>query len=213
MKWPSKCDSKDVPFADFRTIDAQDLIRVYDTVCASRVSETFKDKYNNLRRERNSLIHSHSLNVRIVAKNLVETIFFATDALVGPRAWLDWRRDMLIAREHKYNSWNFLLTRELNLALHVMGEAAARKYLGINKRRRRYFCPACLSGCTRTEDQMAAYEYIEGLAQLNVKDPNLLNCIVCEEESRVEREKCPDPKCKGNVIGGDWCMICRRIAP
>jgi len=148
--------------------------------------------------------------VNIVAKDLVETIFFATDALVGPRAWLDWRRrEMLRARQDQHNSWNFLLTKELHLALHVMGEAAARKYLGINKRRR-YFCPACLSGCTREEDQMAVYEDIKGLAQLNVKDPNLLNCIVCEEESRVEREKCPKPNCKGNVIGGDWCMTCRR---
>jgi hypothetical protein len=169
MKWPSKCDAKDVPFADFRTIDAQDLVRVYDTVCTSRLSETFKDKYNSLRRERNSLIHSHSIKVNVVAKDLVETIFFATDVLVGPRAWLDWRRDILIARDARdeHNSWNFLLTREFYLALHVMGEAAARKHLGINKKRRRYFCPTCLGCSTREEEKMAVYEHIEGLARIS----------------------------------------------
>lgn len=212
-KWPKSSGSKGVPFADFRTIDAQDLIRVYETVCSSRLSEAFKEKYNSLRRERNSLIHSYSRTKKVVVKDLIETIFFATDALVGPRTWLDWRRKMLIAADERdqYNSWEWLMTREFGLVLGVMGEAAARKHLGIDKKRRRYYCPACIDSRTRQERKGGAYESIEGLAQLDKNDRHLLHCIVCETDSRVEREKCPDSsRCKGDVISGELCMTCAR---
>ena len=35
--WPSGCDRVDIPFAYFKSIDAQDLIRAHDTDCSPRL--------------------------------------------------------------------------------------------------------------------------------------------------------------------------------
>ena len=61
--WPSGCDKQEISFSEFKTIDAQDLIRVHDTVVTSRLTEEFKNRYENLRRKRNTIMHTVDKNV------------------------------------------------------------------------------------------------------------------------------------------------------
>ena len=211
--WPSS--TKDVSFADFKSIEAGELVRVFDTVCPTRLSPSFIQMYDKIRRKRNSLIHSHSQELSVIASDLITTILFATDALVGSQAWFDWRRHRLTAAcaHDRFASWQFELTKELDLALRVMGNSPALRHFGIDKKRRRYFCPECLANQTDYERKTCAYQNeVEGWAHLDRNERTLLKCPICATKSKVEREKCLEWRrgCKGDVMFGDWCMTCAR---
>lgn len=72
--WPKGCDKTDVPFVDFRTIDAQDLIRVYNTVVGKRLDDSFIESYEHLRRVRNRIMHSVDKKFRTSPKEIIFTI-------------------------------------------------------------------------------------------------------------------------------------------
>lgn len=211
--WPKDCAKKDTPFADFKTVDAQDLVRIHDTVCQPKLSQQFQSLYEDLRRKRNSLIHTHTSQVSVVAKDMLVAILFATSLLVGPEAWLSWRRRTLVARDvHvEFLSWNFHLTWECDTAVSVLGAKETKEYLGIDKKRRRYYCPKCFANRSRQERKGGPPDFM-GVAQLDPKDRTILRCAVCSETSMVERQRCPHD-CKGDVIGGSesndrHCLTC-----
>jgi hypothetical protein len=57
-EWPKECDKIDTAFADFRTIDAQDLIRVYNAVSVVKLSKEFIMNFEEFRKTRNALFHT-----------------------------------------------------------------------------------------------------------------------------------------------------------
>lgn len=55
--WPAKCDKRPTSFEEFRTIDASELIRVHDTVCAAPLDANFTRLFEEGRRARNKIVH------------------------------------------------------------------------------------------------------------------------------------------------------------
>ena len=43
--WPKRCETNDVSFAEFRSADAADLIRIHDTVSPARMPREFADLF------------------------------------------------------------------------------------------------------------------------------------------------------------------------
>lgn len=41
--WPRRCNAENIPFSKFRTVDAQDLIKIHDTMYATRLPESFRE--------------------------------------------------------------------------------------------------------------------------------------------------------------------------
>lgn len=93
--WPSGCDREDIPFADFKTIEAQDLLRAHDTVCTPPLSDQFKDRFEQLRRLRNSVMHTVDRRLRFTTQDGILAILEMVEALVGPNTWLGLRRQQL----------------------------------------------------------------------------------------------------------------------
>src|ERR1035437_2923933 len=54
--WPSS-DKNDVSFADFRTVDTADLIKLHNSVCSDRLEDAFIQLFNLVRTRRNQIIH------------------------------------------------------------------------------------------------------------------------------------------------------------
>jgi hypothetical protein len=54
--YPSKSHERDVRFSEFKTIDAQDLIRAYNTVSANRLPDDFQRKFEYIRSKRNTIM-------------------------------------------------------------------------------------------------------------------------------------------------------------
>jgi hypothetical protein len=79
--WPAGCNEKNTPFADFRTIEAHELVRIHDAVALERVSESFKHQFENLRRFRNLIFHSVDKRLKLTAEDVFRTIIEAVHCL------------------------------------------------------------------------------------------------------------------------------------
>lgn len=93
--WPKGCEKADTPFADFKTIDAQDLPRAHDCVCSPRLSEEFRSKFDQLRRLRNTVMHTVDRRARFTVQDGVLAILEVVEALVAPQGWVAIRRSHL----------------------------------------------------------------------------------------------------------------------
>lgn len=208
--WPGGADTGPVPFSDFHTLDAADLVKVHNTVVAAPLGDDFRQFFDDVRRERNALMHSVPRR-SYEASNLVRMLLRAVEYLYGPEPWT---KQLLLHEIHttkayvgntsegaEYNA----VMRQVDAAIRVLTTADARHFFGFDKRRRAYICPSCRGNADRhlTEDW-------EHLAQLRSKekDETRLWCAVCRQEQGVERARCRMPDCRGNVVGAGSCLTC-----
>lgn len=207
--WPRGCQSNDTPFSQFKTIDAQDLLRVHDTVAESRLSPQFADRFNTLRRQRNSIMHTVDRGTRFTATEVITSILEISDNLLGPCSWVSCRRSFLETDPDSVaNSSDYVecvVSREMSKIIDLLDPAALKRFFGFNKRQRRYTCYNCYAACRDWNLPLKT-------AQLKPNTPtsSTVYCFVCEETLAVKRRACEDEDCKGNVIvlDDDICLTC-----
>lgn len=207
--WPKGCDKTHTVFVDFRTIDAQDLIRVYNTVVANALDDAFAESYEDLRRTRNRIMHSVDKKFRTTPKEIIITILEVVHNLVAPCSWLKSRRFYL---ENHPNSIAYStdhlegsLAQEIIFVADLIDKVKFKKYFEIDLKKRRYHCPNCNYQC-------GDFSIQPKFAQL---DPNLptstnLHCYLCGTDRTVIRKKCNVDDCKSNVIDDEekFCLLC-----
>ncbi|QIM48336.1 hypothetical protein G9Q38_03675 [Pusillimonas sp. DMV24BSW_D] len=211
-RWPSPYEGAPIDFSQFRTVDAQDLVRIYDTFSTARLSEEFSERFHSLREKRNAIMHTVGAGVSVQVTEVIEAILYMHKALFPSENWATTRREFLMnspdselgSGEYATNRacWEFSIVREL------LEPAQIRYFMGVNKKQRAYLCPACL-GDANTD---AGFEF--KLAVLRPKSPTatLVYCPVCDAEHQVIREDCAEDGCLGNVIAedGGCCLTCGR---
>lgn len=85
--WPSPYKGMTIKFSEFRTIDAQDLIKVHDIFCADRFPSDFIDRYNSLRERRNVLMHSIDKNLGVQVIDVIDSVLFMHKRLFPDETW------------------------------------------------------------------------------------------------------------------------------
>jgi hypothetical protein len=86
--YPAGSSREDTPFSRFRTIDSQDLVKVYDTVKKKRLSKEFKGKFEALRKHRNIVFHSVSESISVQVPEVLSAIFEAVENLNPGTKWM-----------------------------------------------------------------------------------------------------------------------------
>ncbi|RTL35624.1 MAG: hypothetical protein EKK48_28445 [Candidatus Melainabacteria bacterium] len=211
-KWISGCDTEDKSFADFKTVDAQDLIRLHDTICSPRLPDSFKTTFKRLRRLRNTTMHSLDKRATVSVKDVAITIMQISEVFTGPQSWHCTRKMYFEERDNLFGAYDInpgaLFAQE---TLHVVDKlgltpAELKKHYGFDPRLRRYFCPECYD---------SNYYYKADLAQLspNTPDSKALRCLSCQTTFKVLRRKCKSRKqCPGNVLADSTydhrCLTC-----
>jgi hypothetical protein len=94
-RWPSPYDGKPIDFSQFRTIDAQDLVRVHDIFSENQLPEVFTARFDELRELRNTIIHSTGKNVTARAIEVVDALLFMHRSLFPNENWMTTRREFL----------------------------------------------------------------------------------------------------------------------
>lgn len=209
--WPRGCNQEDVPFADFRTIDAQDLIRAHDTVCTTRLSDEFKDKFEKMRRLRNSIFHTVDQRVKVQVDDILRSILFASETLIGPLEWVALRRAFISASPISVPNGgdfvNAILIRELHQATQGLTNAETERFIGLKQKQRRYLCCLCERNCGEI-----GLERIAKFAQLvpNAPSSTVLHCYACGLDTHVVRMQCMHDGCKSNVLESEEgrCCVC-----
>lgn len=208
-KWPSPYDGNTVNFSDFRTIDAQDLIRVIDTFSADSMPPEFVDQFHQLREKRNRIMHSVDKQLAVNVTEVVESLLFMHKALFPNENWASVRlrfldeapESELGANEYSTNR----VCREISLVIELLKPSKVKAFFAIDKRQRRYICPACIAQANTDVE----FEY--KLAVLKPKGPtsNKLYCLVCNVTHTVLRTDCEEEGCPGNVMSENGeCLTC-----
>lgn len=204
--WPSGCGREDVNFAAFRTLDAQDLVKVHDTFSNVLLSTEFCATFEELRQKRNSVIHTVDRSIKITASRLIEQILIVSDHLLGRQEWLKHRKAFL-DRDRRTALYStdgneYVLAREFVAATSTLIPTLVARFFNFNKRQRAYLCPECSGG---------EFYFTGKTAQLNPnsKGSKSLHCFACGLNFDVEREVCPDADCKGTVADLEGkCLTC-----
>ncbi|MGP1386427.1 MAG: hypothetical protein ACTS2F_22895 [Thainema sp.] len=208
--WPGKCHEHDTAYSDFRTIDAQDLIRLHDTVQNRRLDVSFCQHVEELRKMRNAIMHSVDKRLRHAPSDLWKTILSVSHNLLGPQEWIVLRQNYLkntpsyIAHGGEEEVMAQLSWECLQL-LKILKPAEAREFLGVELKSRWYICNKCAT-------ELSGYDDFPKTAQLKPNEPTSTNlyCFVCNQENQVIRKDCIKEDCKGNVIHSEdnVCLTC-----
>jgi len=209
-RWPSPYEGKPVDFEKFRTIDAQDLIRVHDTFAPTAFAREFVDRFHRLRELRNMVMHSAGKNVSVPVAEVVDNALYMHKALFPTENWFTLRREFLLrAPSSQLGAADYatnITCWEAEIVKNLLAPAQIQTYLGVNKKQRAYLCPACL------EDANTDNGFKHKLAVLFPAGPasTTLYCPICDQSSEVRRSECEEGECRGNVIAEDSgrCLTC-----
>lgn len=208
-EWPKGSNVQDTAYAEFRTIDAQDLVRVHDTVTANRLDPVFSQRIDDSRRTRNAFTHSVDKRMRHSPENLWLAVLDISHHLIGPEKWIPARRQYLeaVPRSVAFRADGTLteLSWECTHLLAKLKPAEARLFLGVEPKARWYICYNCSIECSDAGRRPET-------AQLkpNKPDSGTVYCFVCGVEEKVRRIDCTRGPCKGNVVHDEdsICLTC-----
>jgi hypothetical protein len=85
---PTSETGGDYDFSDFQTIDAVELVRVHNMVCAHQISHTFRDLIEDIRRNRNKIHHLGILNRSLDPHAIIDVLQQQYAELYPGRRWM-----------------------------------------------------------------------------------------------------------------------------
>lgn len=209
--WPKRCDKNDILFSEFRTADAQDLIKIHDTVAETKLSENFISIFNRLRKIRNSIIHTIDKRLFFTGNDIVIDILSIASEFTGKNHWIDIRRNYI--KNYLSNDYKIIkILEELNIMIEILGYKELIDNFCYSKKNRRYYCPHCCCEWLSFFDN-GELEIKSAQLQPNTPESTNLYCFACGRNIQVQRTTCNNPNCNGNVINVDRnsdydCLTC-----
>ncbi|WP_438391194.1 hypothetical protein [Caballeronia sp. DA-9] len=208
--WPKGCAATDTAFSEFRTIDAQDLVKVHNTIRTDKITETFIQRFEHLRKQRNAIMHSIDKKLSVHVSDLMLAVLQINAALGLEKNWARVRHDYLktapLSQMHSEDWADYRLVREFSIVVDLLKADALEEYFLFNRKQRHYICPNC-SYSLASDDNI---ELRTALLAPNTSESTSIWCFVCGSTEDVERKACADSGCKGNVYSEQWgrCLTC-----
>jgi hypothetical protein len=223
--FPKNSHKRNTSFSDFRTIDAQDLIRVHDTVSDNRLSDKFCQWYDELRRLRNKLMHTVDKSIAITDKDVLIKVMEGCEYCIGPLSWKRIRDEYLMNSpsghllqddpldhidDKEITAYHLRqLQTEIMTVIEYLEPQYSKRFFGFHKKQHRYICLNCLS--IRNHDTFFDFdieEFFLNTAQIDKSNPDIVHCIFCDGNYLIKREKCKN--CGNNVLDAynGICLSC-----
>ena len=208
--WPSGAATNDVPFSDFRTVDAQDLVKMHDTYRSNRLSKPFIVEFHELRGKRNTITHSINKNLVVEIEEILLAVLGIFSEFFPSDKWVDCRRKHLsqapLAQLYSDDFTDYRMILEFSKICEMLKPAQLLRHFGFDKKQRTYICPNCSYGLVPD----AEIESKTALLAPNKPTSEEIYCFVCDESQWVTRKDCAESACMGNVISEDYgyCLTC-----
>jgi len=208
--WPRNSSKENIQFSKFKTIDAQDLVSVRDTVAPVRLPSSFRDFYERVRNRRNTVMHSIDVESRFAPNEIIVDILEASHVLIENENWMDLRENYHINEPGAILNGGFIetepyLAREALYLAKALGRKELNRYFDYDKKARKYLCNHC-------NHASADWDLEVRIAQLRPNSPQSesVYCFSCRQEYAVVREQCGAEGCAGNVIDCESavCLTC-----
>lgn len=217
--WPKGCDKTDTAFSEFRTVEAQDLLRLHDVLVTPRLTDGFRTWYEEMRRERNRIMHMVHSNVSISPEKLILSILKCHDYFIGPRSWVSSRLKVLdrspensieyirnLGQHKGYSRYN--IHRELGAVFEILKPKEVREYFDHDKRSKSFKCPDC-------HNTMSEMDYFESDHHAEYLHPyqkrhDSFRCFVCGYEGMISNDYCVNRGCGEHTIDEKYsfCIVC-----
>jgi len=194
--WPRNCCRNNIAFSNFRSLDAQDLIKVTNTVCESKLSDEFIQWFNSLREKRNRIMHSATQQENLKEIDIIRTVLEATSFLEPNTSWIDVRKESLsksteevFSRLNKTeecisNAYNLGdIQRELFIVIGNLTPSESGRYFSFNKKKKRFICNNCLS--SREKDvffELKNYEHYYTATAIKLSATEYY-CLICKDKA------------------------------
>jgi len=207
--WPKDTDGTGVSYSEFRAIDAQDLIKVHDTVHETKFDSKFSELFENLRKLRNKAMHTVDKGVNVSAQDVIVILLEVHTYLYSNDNWIATRRDFLnnTAAAHLFFNTDHvegLIAKEFLTVFNFLKPAETKRFFKIDRKQRLYLCPECKS----ESEQYDPIEPRYAVLRPNEPESEHLYCFVCDSLQPIEREDCSQGDCQGNVISIEYGNCC-----
>lgn len=201
--WPRKCDQQDTQFADFRTIDAQDLLRVHDAVVSVRLGPDFLTKFEELRKARNAITHTVDNRVSPHVADVVRDILAVYRLLFPEGNWFAVRREYLehspIAELYSGDFVDEQLVLEFECIDALLGDGELSVCLGRSDSLQ-FVCPICARAVDgETRSPRCAFASA---------DKTAVECVLCGKVTSVMPASCVE--CESGLVSTEhgFCVVC-----
>lgn len=207
--WPKDNTGAGVSFSDFRAIDAQDLIRVHDTVHQEKLDFGFSALFERLRKLRNKAMHTVDRGLNVSAHEVILILLELHQYLYANENWITTRRDFLnnSAATHLFFDTDHvegLVAKEFLTVFDFLKPAETMRFFKVDKKQRLYLCPQCKSDGEKYDSISPQYAVLRP----NEPDSEDLFCFVCDSLHSVERKDCGQEACPGNVLSIEYDICC-----
>lgn len=188
-----KADSKGViSFSQFHSVDAQDLIKVYETFAGEKLDSKFRNWYDDIRILRNRFMHTVDKSSDITPELIFKSIVYAHNELNQDGSHWIWHRYKYKAKysgggvkinnvEESGEIFEILQVHyELTGAIHVCSRSIANEIFKFDKGIDGHYCKSCISIMSKSEFFDSKHiDYCIETVQQN-KRTGLLECVFCQ---------------------------------
>lgn len=193
-----KNHDSDIEFATLRTLDAVELPKAVNALTGTPVSETFIQRYGELRTIRNQYAHLGNTNIELNPVLMCARMIDQYWELWRDRAWLRDRVEFTHGRQGYFDGkhWSPLqdILHGLDYDRALIPAAPFKKLFGVKK-------SAVSFGCHQCQDDWAVSRNGPGPVEAptayydNVKSK--MHCVVCDEdfETKAGSKACDDCGC------------------
>lgn len=184
---PMKAGGVDLDFTSLRTLDAVDLPKAVRTMTGFDLTDSYIEKYGELRKRRNQVAHLGAHQGGLSPPALIETLAQQFLALWPDGRWLRRRTefDGTSARrffhDDRYSSVETIIMAELPSTLALLNNETFKKAFGVAKGKLSGFCPDCVYAVARKsgiDAESTAYQTGEFTA----------HCAMCEVDMQLSSE-------------------------
>lgn len=208
-EWPKDKKGDGISFSEFRSIDAQDLIKVHDAVHENSFNDKFVELFEDLRKLRNKAMHTVDSNLSVSAEEVAITILEAHTYLYPEENWISTRREFLDNAPaaqvfFDIDHVNGLVAKEFFTIFELLTPSQVNRLFKIDKKQRLYICPECNYEAKKYESFDPKYAVL----QPNNPESESLFCFVCNQEHPITRLACKSEDCLGNVVSVEYDCCC-----
>lgn len=198
--WPKSCAQQNISFSEFRTIDAQDLVKVVNTVHSHRLPDKFVTLFNQLRGERNKVIHSVGPNSILTPIAVIELILDVFGLLLPSLEWLHIRACYTSEQSSSYfgelaheNDVSLayslgILQREFSHVIKSLSPSKVKNHFNFDKKKKSFICSNCESMREKEhffELKNEEWFYLESAYWVS-KELGEAYCFYCKNNAKIE---------------------------
>jgi hypothetical protein len=218
---PKKSDSTDISFTEFRTLDAQDLLKVHNTFSSERLGDDFKQWFNNMRLMRNKIMHTVDKNLSIEPADLAVSILQGHEYLVGKNCWIDSRTSFLnrspehgvkIGSTEEHDAYIHLaIHREISLVIKSITPSNSKRFFKYDKKLLSETCTSCYEKFSHCDffDCKWTDSFVQTL-QKKSSTSGEMECFICGNTtaiSKIECDECGSFSVSSSTKKCMWCEI------